>query len=299
MLNDIITSVLRREGKIALPSIGIIVRADFDGETTYLFTPMAVKADTNLIAAFVEVMDISHGEAINMLDCFVDFVRGVIAKNGKYHIKGVGDIMCNESKVFYFTPLHLTLVTEPAAAIVEEVKNEVLENEVVLEEVVERTERVVAPESTERMNERFQSTRLGEIMEGGSNKRFYDKVHSQVVSDKEEEKKEKPKEEVTPLKRKGLYDIYDKGFKHEAAPSLPKSPVTPPPVSIPVIAEQPVVSEPVAVVTPPLFNAPEPAVAVVTKKKKTDIVLVISIIVIVVGLAFIGYFYYMQQNIEL
>lgn len=304
MLNNIITTVLRREGKIALPSIGIIVRADFDGETTYLFTPMAVKADVNLVSAIAAEMEISQSEAVNIVDCYVEFIRGVISRNGKYSIKGVGDIQCNENNVYYFTPLNVVAPIRAEAAVVAEVRNEITENEVVLEEIVESTPEPVVEESTERMNERFQSKRLGEIIEGGANKRFYDKVHSQVVSEKEVEvreevrkeevKEEMRREEVVPPKRKGLYDIYDKGFKHEATPSVARTAGTPPP--IPTVA--PVVMEPQA---PVVVAAPEPVQEVVMapKKKKTDVVLVISIIVIIVGLAFIGYFYYMQQNIEL
>ncbi|MEG0499977.1 MAG: hypothetical protein RR550_02510 [Rikenellaceae bacterium] len=75
MLNNIITTVLRREGKISLPSIGILVKADFDGDTTYLFTPSAAKQDSNIVAAIVSEMGVNNQEASNILDSYIKFHR--------------------------------------------------------------------------------------------------------------------------------------------------------------------------------------------------------------------------------
>lgn len=286
MLNNIVTTVLRREGKISLPSIGIIVKAEFDGDTTYLFTPTAAKPDSNMVGAIASEMSVSIQEATNVLDSYIDFMKSIIAKNGRYHIVEVGDIMRNDGGVYYFMPLN---TLSPMEEIIEEVRQEIIENEVVVEEVEDNGVPATVEEGAERLNERFQSKRLGEIMDGSANKRFYDKVHSQVVASANEPVSTIITEETTTVKRKGLYDIYDKGL-------VRKEPVAVNPV--PVVAHPPVYAQPAVEVAAP---APAPVFApasVATPKKKTDVVLIISIIIIVIGLAFIGYFYMQQQDLQ-
>lgn len=279
MLNNIVTKVLKCEGKISLPSIGILVKADFDGDTTYLFTPTAAKTDSNMVNAIASEMSVNIHEASNILDSYIDFMRSVIAKNGRYTIVEVGDIMRNDGGVYYFMPSNTASTKEEVIA---EVRQEILENEVVVEEVEDNGVTAPVEDCPDRLNERFQSKRLGEIMDGSANKRFYDKVHSQVVSSASEPVNTIITEETTTVKRKGLYDIYDKGIVRKESVT-----VTPPPVVVPPTYTQPVVE----VVTP----AP---VSVAKPKKKTDVVLIISIVVIVIGLAFIGYFYMQQQDLQ-
>lgn len=313
MLNNIVTTVLMREGKISLPTIGILVKADFDGDTTYLFTPTAAKSDSNIIAEIVAEMNVSASEAVNILDSYIEFIKSVVAKNGKYHIKNVGDLLCNSNQIFFFMPANSVgveeVVMEKKETIVEEIREEILSNEVVVEEVedsqpevetepktepVPTHEPIVSDDTAERLNERFQSKRLGEIIDGGANKRFYDKVHSQVLSASESVNSPVITEESPNVKRKGLYDIYDKGVvKKEVKPETQTT------TAQPVITTQMPIAQPAEVIVP--TPAPEPVFAAqpVKKKKKVDLVLIISIIVIIVGLAFIGYFYFLQQSIEL
>lgn len=320
MLNNIVTTVLMREGKISLPSIGILVKADFDGDTTYLFTPTAAKSDSNIIAEIIVEMNVTTSEAINILDSYIEFIKSVVAKNGKYNIKNVGDLLCNSNHIFFFMPLNSIkeeilvekkeeIVEEVHEEIIEEIREEIITNEVVVEEVEDtqpepqpelQTQPVLQPvltpepivneDSSERLNERFQSKRLGEIIDGGANKRFYDKVHSQVLSASESVTSPVITEESPNVKRKGLYDIYDKGVVKKEAQTN---------VSQPVITTQVPIEQPTERVT----QTPAPSPVFVEnrpkKKKKVDLVLIISIIVIIVGLAFIGYFYFLQQSIEL
>ncbi|MEG0499976.1 MAG: hypothetical protein RR550_02505 [Rikenellaceae bacterium] len=196
--------------------------------------------------------------------------------------------------------------------IIEEVRQEILENEVVVEEVEDNCAPIAistpapapAREESERLNERFQSKRLGEIIDGGANKRFYDQVHSQVVS----AANETPistiiTEETTTVKRKGLYDIYDKGLvKKEATAAATPSPYASVYNHQPAVEVVPPVPTPTPTPTPTPAPAPAPVFAqpaMPRPKKKAHMVLIISIIVIIVGLAFIGYFYFLQQSMEL
>lgn len=312
MLNNIVTTVLMREGKISLPSIGILVKADFDGDTTYLFTPTAAKSDSNIIAEIIAEMSVNASEAANILDSYIEFIKSVVSKNGKYHIRNVGDLLCNSNHVFFFMPENSVkeeVVAEKKEEIIEEVREEIIANEVVVEEVeesqpepqpelkaqpVSTPEPIVNEDSSERLNERFQSKRLGEIIDGGANKRFYDKVHSQVLSASESVTSPVITEESPNVKRKGLYDIYDKGVvKKEVKTEVQAA------VSQPVITTQVPIQQPTEVVTPTPAPAPVFVETLPKKKKKVDLVLIISIIVIIVGLAFIGYFYFLQQSIEL
>lgn len=307
MLNSIVTTLLKREGKVSLTSIGIIVRADFEGDTTYLFTPTAAKLDNSLVAAIEAEMSVTQTEAVNILYSYIDFVKSVISKNGKYHLKEVGDIMQNNANIYYFTPLN-TIEKELLNTELEEIKEDIVENKVILEEVKENIpeliieepfievtfteefvtetpdviENITTEEAT-RLNERNQTRRLGEIIDGGANKRFYDKVHSQVVTSSNSTIL--TNEETVTQRRKGLYDIYDKGV-----------------VKKEVKIESSEIETPIV---PTVENTPPSSPLTFIKqgqekpKKKTDFVLIISIAIIILGLAFIGYFYYIQQSIEL
>lgn len=399
MLNSIVIKLLNDNGKISLPTIGIFVKVDLEDDTAYIFTPSAVKTDARMIDAVMSEMDVPSEEAVNIITSYVEFIKNIISKNGKYPFKGIGDVMVNEQGIFYFVPSSceqhtevkiqhdITLVeVKPEQNIVVEpiIESIIAEPTVIrpeqdiINEIVQQRKIVdsvndVVKEET-RLNERSQPRRLGEIMEGGVNKRFYDKVHSQVaaksiddivkesiviekaieeakevvlepektieqeipkyepqitieVQDQQQEEVRIPQvepvqqvESTQPLqhelsqdtlrdmlghsKRKGLYEVYDKGAYMEKSAlkrTVEQQPVQQESVQQPPIIEQQqervitsVSVEPTKVVHS--FIEPEEQHK---PKKKIDLVLYISIAVIVIGLCVIAYFYYMQQELGL
>ncbi len=112
MLNHIVKVVLDRDSRVIIPNVGVIIKESIGEEINYLFSNTATKANNTLTEAIMESMSIPHDEAENMLECYVDFIKKVIKKNGKYLIEEVGEIHRNDNKVYYFIPLTAPIIEE-------------------------------------------------------------------------------------------------------------------------------------------------------------------------------------------